>query len=195
MIVINLEINISMHSFTQNFLKMNLSKLFTLCALMLLGSNAIFAQKCNFDTDKKDDFTGAHVRTVKHKLGNFFYKWWILMEQNGPKYFITVQSAGTGKIDDIIPKGSKILFKLDNDKVVEMPVSEDCVPSHTVQSNTIITTWLPKGEISKDAMQKMSESGIVLIRMNIGGKDFDSPSPSGKETEKMRQSAECLLKD
>ena len=118
------------------------------------------------------------------------------MEQKGPKYFITVQSATTTKVDDIIPKGSTISFKLDNGKVVAMTTSEDCVPSHSVgTNNVIITMWLPKGEVSKDVIQQLSESETTMIRMNIGGKDFDSPEASGKAGRKMMEIAKCLLTD
>ncbi len=166
-----------------------------LLALFVFSATSSFAQKCHFDVDKKDDFTGAHVRNVKVKIGNFFYSWWLLLEQNGTKYAITVQSAATSKIDDVIPKGSKILFKLDNDKVVEIVVSDDCVPNHNVQNNTIITTWLPKCDVSKETMQQLSQASTSLVRMNIGGKDFTSPNASGKEGKKVMEGAACLLQD
>lgn len=164
-------------------------------AVTAITSTNTFAQKCHFDVDKKDDFSGEHVRNVRVKVGTFFYAWWVLLEQKGPKYFITVQSATTGKVDNVIPKGSKVLFKLDNGKVVEMIVSDECVPAFSVQSNTIVTTWLPKGEVSKEIMKQLSESPTTMIRMNIGGKDFDSPGASGKEGRKMAESAACLLQD
>jgi len=170
---------------------------FSICLLTLLVLFAISAsaQKCHFDVDKKDDFTGEHVRNVKVKIGNFFYSWWLLLEQSGGKYAITVQSAATSKIEDVIPKGSKILFKLESGKVLEMIVSNDCVPNYTVQSGTIVTTWLPKCDVTKETMQQLSESPTNLIRMTIGGKDFTSPDASGKEGKKVMESAQCLLKD
>ena len=166
-----------------------------LLTLALFSATSSFAQKCHFDVDKKDDFTGAHVRNVKAKIGNFFYSWWLLLEQNGTKYNITVQSAATGKIEDVIPKGSKILFKLDNDKVVEITVSDDCVPNYNVQDRTIITTWLPKCEVSKETMQQLSQASTSLVRMSIGGKDFTSPQASSKEGKKIMEAAQCLLQD
>jgi hypothetical protein len=167
----------------------------SICAvvLLLLSAGSSYAQ-CSFDTDKKDDFTGENVRSSRVRIGTLLYSWWLLMEQKGTKYYMTVQSASTGKVDDIIPKGSKILFKLENGKVVEMIVTEDCVPSHSVQSNTIVSMWLPKGELTKETMQQISESGISLIRMSIGGKDFNSPEPTNKETRKTRELAECMVK-
>ena len=163
--------------------------------ISVFTASHVQAQKCHFDVDKKDDFSGEHVRNVRIKVGNMFYAWWVLLEQKGPKYFVTVQSASTGRVENTIPKGSKVLFKLDNGKVVEMVVGEECVPSYSVQSNTIITMWLPKGEVSKDVMKELSESPMTLIRMKIGDKDFDSPGASGKEGRKMMESAACLLQD
>ena len=164
-------------------------------AIVAMSTTSSFAQKCHFDVDKKDYFSGEHVRNVRVRIGNLFYSWWVLLEQKGPKYSMMVQSAATGKIDDIIPKGSKVLFKLDNGKVVEVTLSDDCVPNHDVQNNTIISTWLTKCDVTKEAMQQLSESPTTLIRMNVGGKDFDSPGASGKEGKKVMESAQCLLKD
>lgn len=168
-----------------------------LLILVTCSSSISFAQKCKFDTDKKDDFTNEHVRSAKFKIGDFFYSWWILIEQKGSKYYMTVQSATTGKIDDVIAEGGKVLFKLESGKILELVVSEDCVPNHNVINSTtnptITTTWLPKGELSKEDMTQLSQSELSLIRMNIGGKDFDSPKPSGKEAKKLLQSANCFL--
>jgi hypothetical protein len=166
--------------------------------LFLATTQSAFAQKCKFDTEKKDDFTNENVRSSKFKVGDFFYSWWILIEQKGPKYYMTIQSATTGKIDDIIPKGAKVMLKLDNGKIVSYTLSEDCVPNHNVinagtSNPTITSTWLPKGELSKEDMTALSQAELVVIRMNIGGKDFDSPKPSGKEAKKIMQSAGCFL--
>ena len=168
-----------------------------ICCLVLCagGSNTVLAQKCKFDVDKKDDFSGDHVRNVRIRLGTFFYSWWMLLEQKGQHYYITVQSAATGKVDDIIPKGSTIYFKLESGKVLEMNTTEECVPAHNVQSNTIVSTWLPKGEVNKDFMKQLSESPLDKIRMKVGGKDFDSPDASGKSGRKCMESAQCMIAD
>ena len=165
------------------------------CILFVLSLAPVLAQKCKFEVDKKDEFTNQHVRSVRHKIGNMFYSWWLLMEQKGDKYYMTVQSATTGKVDDIIYKGSKILFKLENGKIIELVTDEDCIPSHNVVSTTIITMWLPKGQLSKDDMTQLSESEITGIRMKVGDKDFDSPDVGGKVARKIKESAVCFLTD
>lgn len=169
-----------------------------LLVLTALSTTQVIAQKCKFDIDKKDDFSNEHLRISKFKVGDFFYSWWIQIEQKGSKYYMTVQSASTGNVEDIIPKGAKVMLKLDNGRIISYLLSEDCVPKHNVinantGNPTITSTWLPKGELSKDDMIALSQSELVVIRMNIGGKDFDSPKPSGKEAKKLMQSANCFL--
>lgn len=168
--------------------------IYSLILVALSSANSI-AQNCNFDVDKKDEFTGEHVRNVRVRIGTLMYSWWLLQEQKGPKYFLTIQATATGKVDDIITKGTKVLYKLKNDKVIEMVVSEDCIPSHSVQSGVIISMWLPKGEMPKETMQQMSESPTTMIRINVGGKDFNAPSITGREGKKIMENAQCLLKD
>jgi len=189
-----------MVNFEKNYFMKSCKLLAFFLLLTALSSTQAIAQKCKFDIDKKDDFSNEHVRGAKFKVGDFFYSWWILIEQKGTKYYMTVQSATTGKIDDIIPKGSKVMLKLDNGKIKSYILSEDCVPNHNVINTntanpTITSTWLPKGELSKDDMVALSQSELVVIRMNVGGKDFDSPKPSGKEARKLMQSANCFLAD
>ena len=159
------------------------------------AASTSYAQDCSFDVDKKDDFTGEHTRSVRHKIGAIYSNWVMLLEQKGAKYYMTVIHEETGKIDDIIPVGKKIFFKLENGTVIDMPLTDESVPVHSIRGNNIMSTFTLKGEISKEGMQKISQSGISIIRLNIGGKDIDSPTATGKSANKVREYAQCMLKD
>lgn len=175
---------------------MNLKKLTVLSAIVVATTLSASAQKCNFDVDKKDDFTGAKVRNARVQFGTLFNRWFARLEQNGPKYYITVQASGAGNSNDIIPKGSKQLFRLENGSVVEVITIEDCAPVQYVQQNArIISVYNPKGEVSKEALKMLSESPTTRIRMTIAGKDYDSPELSDKEGKKIMNIAKCLLTD
>lgn len=173
-------------------------KILSLGLLLLLFSTMILAQKkCKFDKDEKDKFTNEHVRSSKFQVGGMMYRWYILLEQKGDKYYMTYQIAVNGKVDDPITKGTKILMKLANDSVVALVADQDYTPQQSVVNNGdnpfIATMWLPKGELSKDQMNKLSASPIVAIRTNIAGKDLDSPNFSSKESEKLEQTSACML--
>jgi|SRR6185312_13007576 len=179
---------------------MKISKPLSLGLLLLMFSPMILAQKkCKFDKDEKDKFTNEHVRSSRFSVGGMMYRWYILLEQKGDKYYMTYQIAVNGKVDDPITKGTKILMKLGNDSIVELVVDQDYAPQQSVVNNGdnpfIASMWLPKGQLSKDQMKKLSMSPIVAIRINIAGKDLDSPNMSSKESEKLEQTSACMLLD
>jgi hypothetical protein len=168
-------------------------------ALGLLATTATvsFAQKCNFDKDEKDEFTNEKVRAVKHKItcNRAELNWSVLMEQKGANYFMTVENNVYTKIDDVLPKGSKILLKLENGNILSVTTDDDCIPSHKTVQWYIITSWFPKGKLTKEDVTQLSQSKVTSIRMNIGGKDYNSPSVSGKEGGRIMTSAGCLLSE
>ncbi len=174
---------------------MTLPKSLIIMSFAFLSSFSLHAQDCKFDIDKKDDFTGEHVRSIRHKIGAVYYNWVMLLEQKGPKYYMTVIHEENGKINDIITKGSKIFFKLEDGTVIDMELTDDAVPIHSIPSDKIVTTWMEKGELSKETMMKISKAGISVIRLKIGSKDIDSPTATGKSANKIREYAECMLKD
>ena len=167
--------------------------LFAILFAVSASGNHIYAQKCKFDSDKEDEFTKEHVRSVKHPIGSILFRWWMLMEQKGPKFELTLQVSTTGKMDDVFAKGSKMLFKLENGKVVEIVADADYMPAFHVESNTIITNWLPKGVVSEENMKALSESPITAVRVNVANKDVNAPNITGKEADKIQQSATCFL--
>ena len=175
-------------------------RLMVLAMALTVASSAVMAQKCKFDKEEKDKFTNQKVRSSKFKVGGAFYSWWILLEEKGDKYFMTYQIAVNGKVDETIKKGSKILMKLEDGNIVELEIDQDYNPTQNVEGagtgNAFISSmWLPKGELTKEQMQKLSASPIVAIRINIAGKDLDSPDISKKQGNKLRETAACMLVD
>src|SRR5476649_2525648 len=118
-------------------------------AISLIPASMV-AQKCKFDIEAKDKFTGELVRSSKFKAGGAFYSWWLQLQEKGGKYYMTYQIAVNGKVDEPIRKGSKILMKLEDNTIVELEIDQDYNPQQNVENvNTaspfISSTWLPKG--------------------------------------------------
>jgi len=174
--------------------------IFLWIALTVIPSAALLAQKCKFDKDEKDKFTNVHIRSSKFQVGGMFYRWFILLEQKGDKYYMTYQIAVNGKVDDPIKKGNKIMMKLEDNSIVELEVDQDYNPQQNVENtgtaNPFISSmWLPKGELSKEQMTKLSNSPISAIRINIAGKDLDSPEIAAKQSKKLKETSACMLVD
>ena len=178
---------------------MKISRILLLGILLSTTSSMLLAQKCKFDKDEQDKFTNQHVRSSKFQVGGMFYRWFILLEEKGNKYYMTYQIAVNGKVDDPIKQGSTILMKLANDSIVKLVVDQDYNPVQSVVNNGdnpfIASTWLPKGELSKAQMTLLSSSPIVAIRVNVAGKDLDSPDISAKESKKLKETSACMLVD
>ena len=162
---------------------MKIAKIILFLMAVAILPSSMLAQKCKFDKEEKDKFTGQKVRSSRFKVGGAMYSWWILMEQKGDKNYMTYQIAVNGKVDESIRKGSKILMKLEDNSIVELEIDNEYNPTQSVEGTAsgspfIVSMWLPRGELSKDQMKSLSASNIAAIRINIANKDLDSPDIS-----------------
>lgn len=159
---------------------------------MSFSSLPLHAQKCHFRVDKQDPITNEHVRSILLRVGGLNSQWNINFEQKGPKYSITLHIVKEGKISEIAPAGTKILCKLENGKLVEIPTSQEIIPVYTNAGGTVQTEWNLVADVSKDMLTQLSASEITLFRVNIGGKDYDHDL-GGKNAGKILEAAGCLL--
>ncbi len=175
---------------------MNLIKKLSIAILVAVIPAITFAQKCKFDEDKKDPFTGSNMRVVAHKIGPPSWNWNFSLEQNGGKFFISMRMLRAGKMEDIYPTGRKIMLKLENGKILELTADKDFPPGYAVNSvdGTIWTNYIPKFEVDKAFITDLSSSAITDVKVTLGSQDIIVPKVGGKQTDRIMESAACLLK-
>lgn len=161
-------------------------------ALLPVGAQA---QKCKFDEDKKDPFSGSNHRLVAYKIGPVSWNWKFFLEQNDNKFFISMRMLRGGKMDEIYPVGRKIMLKLQNGKILELTADQDFPPAYAVSSDGVIwTNYMPKFEVDKDFLTALSESPITDVKVTLGPQNILLPKVTEKQTERIQESATCLLK-
>lgn len=171
---------------------MKLFKQLLLTAFFLVPVLA-HGQKCKFDKDETDGFTNERVRTSNIRLGKIPL-WWLIMEQTGNKYYFTYYLNVLKEVRDIMPKGTKILTKLENGTIIELETEQDIIPTHNVEGTVIVTCWKPKIEVSAEKMKLFSSSPAELLRTTISEQPTEPRELKGKQGEKIKDIATCLLK-
>ncbi len=166
---------------------------FLLCVLYIIPM-VLHAQNCEFDIDKKDARSNEVIRSVTLPIGPHAYSWTITLEQRGEKYFISLAIKWGEKYKDTILQGDKIKFTLEDGNKVILIANKVYLPSYVVDNHgEDITTYFPKGELKKSALELLSKSSIDKIRLNLGGKIKEVTKISGRETRDIMASAACLL--
>ena len=152
------------------------------------------AQKCKFDEDKNDPFTGTHYRMVSQNIGPASWGWAISLEENNQNFFMGVRMIRLGKMDDLFLKGEKILLKLSNDKILELIASEDIVPVYGAGGGIIFTTYNAKIPITKDFLSELSTAPITDLKVTLCKEEVILPKIVERQTNRIKQAATCLLK-
>ena len=95
---------------------------------------------------------------------------------------------------DDIKAGDIIYCKLENGKVIKLVADNNYAPSHQAFSDgTIITTYLPKGNLDMADMKDFSESPLSEMRVMLSGTNIE-PNISSKQGRSLQEIAQCILK-
>ena len=138
-----------------------MKKLFVfLIVLCLMSFTTVNAQKCKVG---KDPFTGE--KTVS---SDFSHRT-IYFEYKGDKIHMELKFTYKGQLHTDIPTGTEILFKLENDEILKFAIVEDAPPKTKVGHDNagysyVTTDYSFVMLVSKDELNKMASSKVVLIR-------------------------------
>jgi hypothetical protein len=171
---------------------------------LFLNSMQLSAQKCKFDYEKNDPFTGevtkgisleirekASMPSVTHSGKPFRYNF--IVNRLGDKYFIDVDIYFGGNVRELIRKGEPFIFKLSNGETISLTAQEDVVPIAIGQpSGGIWTQYKAKYSIDAETLQRLSTFSPTHFRFSLEGKNYDRELAS-KEQKKFTQAAACIL--
>ncbi|TAL61885.1 MAG: hypothetical protein EPN85_03750 [Bacteroidetes bacterium] len=152
-------------------------------------SEYLLAQKCNFEINGKDEFTGKVRKLTKDRLKPEFF---LELEKSEENYFFRLIFPYTGALDEGVPKGTEVLLKLSNEEVLKTYTLDDHIPSKQVYVNGFISSVIMNCKVSKDEISQLSKNSISKIRMTLGGKEFTIDISEGKGAN-IKNSANCIL--
>lgn len=123
---------------------------------------------CRSVKESKDAFTNEVTKTANLYINGGDGNWNFVLEKVGEKYFIGVNIHIYSLNQAPISAGEKIIIKLQNEKLIELELDKDCMPTFTLGPST---TWSTKTEVDIKMIKRLSRSLISAAKVNIQGKD------------------------
>jgi len=163
---------------------------------MIVGLISLKAQKCKWDVNEVDQFTGAKHLVCKkelinqdnHKAGQpQSYSTVILELKNGKVLFNAKHRIGGPVlgVDKIV--GPTLVLRTSNAETITIKSSESFVCQLFIGATEVDFQF----ELSKDQLSIL-KSGLEAFRFSFNGKDYDF-TLSNKEKDKLTSQFVCLL--
>jgi len=155
------------------------------------------SDKCKFDVEKKDAFSGKEYKSVKvdlmatHEKANQKYSFEFV--KNDTIYYMTISRTFSGRQVDVIPVGEEILFKLSGGAILHLAVSEETTPTLNSTGTGVSSTYKMSVKLTKDILEKLSSKAITNLKFAVGKLDVQGEL-SKDEAEKITRVCKCLLK-
>lgn len=164
---------------------------------MVGNSTIVIAQKCKFDIEEKDDFSGKTTIGFRYRLKspkNYNSITYFLMK-DGDEYLIKVDAVLEGAFEKVINPDESILeLRLENKEIIK-GVSRDKVAPKYLVGDRVLTTYTVYYNVGKEFYEKLSNSSPMAIRLSkVSSIDY-SEEIKDKWKEKMKEEAKCLLEN
>ncbi len=170
-------------------MKKILSILFVTCIAL-----TIQAQKCKFDFEKKDPFTGKTTIGITATLEK---AWKIGFNRSENDYLIGLAINFAGVKEGIINKGDTLMIALENGEPIILIASDKALPTSDVVGSggyEQIQTWYqPRYIPNSEQMRQFSLEKVIAIRVYFGTVWY-MIEISSKNAEKIIKAASCILK-
>ncbi len=174
-------------------------KMFLFLTMAITFSTQVYSQKdkCKFDVEKKDAFSGVEYKSVKievmatHEKANNRYTWEFV--KNDSVFTLTISRNFPSRLTDKLPQGEEILFKLAGGSIIHLLIAEETTPGLNSTGTGVSTSYKIPIKISKDDLKKLSEKAITNLKFAVGKLDVQGELAK-EEAEKIMQVCKCLLK-
>jgi hypothetical protein len=159
-------------------------KIIAFCILIAFSSTTLFAQKCKYDVERKDPFTGKTTQGFGCQLQK---TWRIGLSKTDTVYSIDLLITFPGDVRVGISKGDTLMIALDNDKPLVLLATVDVAPTSDVVSNgysaAVLSYCNPFYGVTKDDIVRLSENKVTAVKVYLGNSSYaiDIPEkmPSG----------------
>ena len=152
------------------------------------------AQICKYVVNEKDPLTDDIIRTVKTRLTGptpFYYFYYI---RNGNDYKFQVEVGDYGELSTSIPKGSELVMRAGNGKVIRMTSIDKADPEVINDFGSKITQYKVTYQMTEQDMTDIAESGVVFIRIKDMKNTFSDQEIPEAVVQISKENAECIFK-
>lgn len=175
-------------------------RFFLFIALAGLFINAANAQKCKYEYEEDDPFSG---KLSKGTLTTIFpasiatnESWTLGIVRMNNEFTIENNISLGGKSNAFLNQGDSIMFATEDGSVISCYANYKVGPETNidkVMNNKIVTTaYLSKYSISKEALEILSQSVLTTVRINIGEQVIQQELKA-KHGKDFMNDARCIL--
>ena len=168
------------------------SILMILLSLILTNS---YAQKCKYDVETVDAFTGKKTLGTTAKLPQGAL---IGFNLSSDKYWVGIFIEFFGEKNDRIAKGDSLMLKLGNGEILTLFANEDFGPTSYVYGQgtaaaNVKSYYKPNYTADAATISKIAQSSITDIKFFMGANNL-SFAVDEKFREKIMKAAGCISK-
>ena len=174
--------------------------------LLVFMASQAYGQKCKYDHNKTDAFTGEARKGITAKINN-----WLFLGFNKVGSNYEMGLAANLLSTEISSKGDSIIFKVVNAQNPNgimltlysvADVSPTLQAAHSASHSTVYTTaqstlygnYRINYEMTEQQLELLSGGLVTDIRLYIGGKDFNVLDIKKNVSERLRQAVICILR-
>lgn len=159
---------------------------YLLLLAMVFSFSTSYAQKCEVS---KDPFTNDIVASFDFRNKMLFFE-----HKNGTTKF-GFRIAYGGELNVVMPKGTKISFKLENGETISLTTIDDVAPISQVSSYGVATAYTYIMELNKEEVSKLANIKVTHIRYPDAKGGFIDYESNRKWTRVIMEGAECMLEN
>jgi hypothetical protein len=168
--------------------KKNMKKL--VYVLLIAISATSYAQKCKYDYEKKDAFTGKTSVAIFCDLTKF---WSISVAgASDNSYSLNLGLLFSGAKKDVIRKGDTLMIALENAPPIILIAAGEFLPSLTTSGSSIYTKYNPSYSITKEQLLMLSQHNMPAFRVYFGSL-WSGDDVKPKNAQKISKAAECIV--
>lgn len=160
------------------------------CLIFTFG----YAQKCKYDVETTDAFTGKKTLGISAKLPNDAA---IGFNLANDKLWVGLLIQFFGEKNEKIAQGDSLLLKLSNGEIITLFTNDVVAPTSYVAGSggynpNIASYYKPNYTIDMANMIKLSQVTITHLRVGFGANNITIPVDE-KYREKIMKAARCIL--
>jgi len=162
---------------------------------LFAGAGQLSAQKCKFDIDKKDPFTGVATKGIL--LGIKSNSWSTGIEigfnKTGDAYFVNIKLTYTGTMRESIPKNAPFMIKLSNGETITIYSQTEYLPELVGSLGSVFAVYVAQYDIDANSIQKIAELIPTFFRINLDNNKAYDLEIDSKDKKKITNAAICIL--
>ncbi|MDR2914857.1 MAG: hypothetical protein LBV74_08520 [Tannerella sp.] len=153
----------------------------------------VSAQKCKYDYEKTDEFTGEKSKGNTMQLNN----WWYLgFNKVGEKYNLGLYMRLNGEKNLYLEQGDSIIFKFSDGSFLTLYARERYAPESQVvvalSTAGVINIYRAVYDIPSEKMEILKNNTVTHVKVNISHLVYQKELKE-KTGEKFRKNAVCII--